>query len=520
MALAEIDREREDFTGFSVQPRFKEDAEDFFVSIFRFAKSTIQDEPAYAVDSRVRDRWLREVVKLESHMMGILNSVVDIDKNRGWRMVGGRNQVMKYTKMLHNFQAAPGLFGWRHCISAQSQAFWGTDMGAVTEIGRKSKNGPLRALYTVDPTKCVLTGNEDYPLNYYPKKISKPIKWRLQDFMRTTSMPSTADEFNGLGYCAVSRALELTKLMVAINEHDAEVLGSRAPRGLLLLQGISQKQWQDAMMAREEDLDGVERDYFANVAVLASASAGVDSKLVAMSNLPAQFNMKEWMDMLIYGYALCFGFDASEFYPVQFGALGRGTETELQHEKATGKGRTDFVLGYQEQLQEFLPESLTYEFDQRDEKGDLLHAQVKKATTDYVTDLYESGLGSGVPLLEREEARSILAEFGVIPQAWADKEDITTTDAGDDPDVDDDVDVEPTSEDVDEAEEMGAERMVTRKMRILREELLQNPQVVCAAQRFPTEPIVQYSFPANTVIPLWSSGEDLLKRSVWNGYKT
>jgi len=62
-------------------------------------------------------------------------------------------------------------------------------------------------------------------------------------------------------------------------------------------------------------------------------------------------------------------------------ALGTATETETQHRKATGKGGLDFALGFQEQLQrpDVLPETLHYEFEQRDEEGELLEIEVKTA---------------------------------------------------------------------------------------------------------------------------------------------
>ncbi|NIV32859.1 MAG: hypothetical protein GWN58_26455, partial [Anaerolineae bacterium] len=60
------------------------------------------------------------------------------------------------------------------------------------------------------------------------------------------------------------------------------------------------------------------------------------------------------------------GTDASEFWPVQTGALGRGRETEIQHRKAASKGAMEFALAYQEQLQNELPDSLLFEFEQRD----------------------------------------------------------------------------------------------------------------------------------------------------------
>ena len=296
--------------------------------------------------------------------------------------------------------------------------------------------------------------------------------------------------------------------MFALYEHDFEQMGAKAPRGLLLLKGISEKSWQRAMEARDAKLDSKGYEYYGALAVLASSAKTIDAQLVALSELPKGFNMREFMDMLMYGFALCFGYDPSEFWPVQFGAMGRGTEMEVQHEKATGKGRLDFPLTFQEQWQGFMPETIEFMFDQRDEKGDLLHASVNQAWINVVNSM------SGI--ISVEESRVLLADYGVLPRSWAETEVESTTDL-DEKDqkevVDDDLEREPTPA---EPDDMQA-RVQTSRLKILKEELKQRPYIWRCAEKFPEEPIVQYSWPGNTMLKLWDRAEEILERSVWQG---
>jgi hypothetical protein len=504
----------------SKQPRFRaRDPQAFFNFLYDAYYDPELIPLAYGTNSMARDEWLIRFVRKEPNLEGVLTTVVDIDKNRGWRMVGGRNQVNRFTTMLHEAQVAPGLTGWRAFMTHASQAYWGTDMGSVTELGREGKNGPVRQIFAVDPTKCELSGDPVYPLNYYPSSSGRPLLWRASDFVRATSMNSLRDEFNGLGYCAVGRCVDLATLMMAVYEHDRETLGSKAPKGLLLIEGVSEQQWRTAMDSREDELQGKDLDYFSAVAVLASR-AKIDAKLVALSQLPNSFNLREWMDMLIFGYALSFGFDASEFWPVQFGALGRGTETEIQHEKATGKGRLDFVLTFQEQMQETLPETILYEFDQRDDKGDLIKAQVKRAQIDVVKAAYESGLSQGQPLILWEEARMLLADYGVIPRIWAELENQSSTDKEDEEGQIEEEDKKLESKAEVEAEKQKPELESSvnakgRMDRLMRDEMLAEPHIMRAAEVFGQEPIIEYSWPLGTRIVLSSSGDALLRRRMW-----
>ena len=484
-------------SGDSKQPRFSAKAsERFFFSMIDWVYTTLEKEPSFEPNSKHRDEWLTKVCWKEPHLAGVLNAVVAIDKNRGWTLIGGRNQVNRYQETLHGMQAAPNLTGWRPGMSVSALSYYTTDLGLILEMGREGKNGPMRKMYYTDSTRCNLTGDVDYPLQYDPLDGRRQ-KWQPMDFLRVVSMPDTREDFNGLGHCAVSRCIELTKMMVAVYEHDREQLGSRAPKGLLLLDGISEQQWVEAMEIREEKKIGLEEEYFAGVAVLAgSGDTAVDGKLLGLSNLPKDFDLQSFTSMLMYGYALCFGYDPSEFYPVQFGALGRGTEMQVQHEKATLKGQMDFAFGFQEQLQLELPETLEFAFDERDDAGELMQSNVASSQAGVIATM------GGMAILSDEEIRMLWAEKGLIPYEWTVvDEDVEATDTEDDKESLDAPPDEATAEDADpdETEERKKDR------------LLSNDYIRRAAETFKSEPIVEYSWPSGVTRTLAESGHWLLK---------
>src|SRR5690606_32770790 len=204
--------------------------------------------------------------------------------------------------------------------------------------------------------------------------------------------------------------LDLSKIMLAVYSHELEMLGARAPKGLLLLQNISEGQWQEAMKARDAALDSKMRQYYDSVAVLAQEGVdSVDAKLVALSQLPQGFDLEVFTNLLMYAYALAFGYDPIEFWPVLAGQLGRGRETDIQHRKGTGKGGMEFVFGLQDRLQQELPPTLLFQFEERDAEGELIDAQIHKAWADVAKVLTDGGV------LTPEQARMYLADKSVIP---------------------------------------------------------------------------------------------------------
>ncbi|MBE9478879.1 MAG: hypothetical protein IMY80_02855 [Chloroflexi bacterium] len=331
-------------------------------------------------------------------------------------------------------------------------------------------------------------------------------KWEILDFMRCASLPDMREEYNGLGHCALSRCIELTKLMVAVYEHDREQLGSKAPRGLLLLEGIDQKQWDSSMVIRAARKEGLEQEYFANVAVLASGgSRSIDAKLVALSKLPQNFDLQAFTSMLMYGYALCFGYDPSEFYPVQFGSLGRGTEMEIQHEKATVKGKLDYAYAFQENLQGELPPTIDFNFDERDDSGDLTLANVQKTHAETVASMRNTGPGD----LSVAETRQLWAEYGLIPREWTEVEEDVEIEDTESPEVSEEEAGDVETEDIESAEEEERRFEYLHRKRD-RDRLLSNIHVRSAAETFPKEAIVEYSWPQKRMHVLAESGYGLL----------
>ncbi len=462
-----------DMATFSKQPRFGA-TESYAGTLYWPVLAEIEQVP-YAADSRARDKWLRNFWKLEPRLAGIVAGVTLLDSNRGWTLTGGRNQVRRFTQILH---AVEGGQGWRTLARKLSLSYWCTDMGAVAEIGRDGEGGPLRGLYHVDSARCKLTGDPEWPLEYFPATGAMQ-RWAATDFIRFCSLPSDDESFKGLGFCAVSRCVEMERLLYAVMVHDQEQLAARMPRGLLLLHGITQEQWEESLRAREAQATGLERRWYGGVQILANAGTEqLDAKLVALSQLPVGFDAKSFIDLTLYSYALCFGYDPSEFWPVQFGSLGRGTEAEIQSLKAMGKGGMDFALVFQEQLQRELPGTIAFEFEERDDLAVLRKASSDKAQAEVIKSLYEAGLQNGAPLISREEARILLAQAGLISEEW-------TADIG--------TEMVTDTEDV---EDKQAEQR-----------WLELEQVQRAMQTFADEDIVQFTWPRGVWRTLWEAGQ-------------
>lgn len=444
----------------SRQPRMDRDtARNFFGSVYKFAKKAERDEPAYIPDSRVRDSWLRKFVHNEQFLLGVLNKVISLDVNRTFEVVGGRNQTIRVYNRLTNSQWGRG---WRYLKMLTARDYYNTDMGAITELETDGQNGPLVSLYHVDSARCRLTGNPEWPLAYYPQKGKKQL-WRDDWFYRITSMPNPAEDYNELGYCAISRCVKMAQIMIAIVEYDLEKLGHLAPRGILFIESenLTQEAWNEAAEVRKQITVGkTGNEYFDNIMVLVDEA--IKGDLLALSKLPDNFDQMEFMDAMMKGYALSFGRDAGLFWNVDRGNFGGDGEAQIQYERATRAGGLDYAVSDQEQLQKHLPDSVLFQYEQDDTRGKILKAEL----ADKLTIVGERLVNIGA---SQTNVLGWLADQGVIDKDWTlEEEDVIATSDG-----------------------------------VIRDRLLESDHIHRAIDLYPDQPIIRKVWPDNREEVVW-----------------
>lgn len=409
------------------------------------AISTSGKLPPYKAKSRARDAFLARLWREESLTQGVVFSMVERDKNRGWSLTGPYSTVRRTKDMFHNADRGAG---WREHVSQLSLSYYTADIGAVLQLYRDGpvvvdgdggdviiSAPPLAGLFSYDPTACELTGDWQVPVVYYPKrgKERKKQPLYLGTVARFCSMRDNREEYLGLGWCFLSRITELQKMLLSVWGLYGDYLGSGAPQGFLLMDGISQRQFNEIMGSYKiavdrltgKDEDGKETPF--GVAVLANDTGrAVSAKWVPIAILPDGFSLEEFTEIVLKGYALAAGYPIDEFWSIKANSFGRGRETEVIDRRAGGKGRNAFANAHQEQLQKagVLPARIHFEYERHDAQDRVSEASVAEAWLEVAKLAKEVGL-------EAEQALSWMVEEGVLPPRLTEGiEDSIATDSG------------------------------------------------------------------------------------------
>jgi hypothetical protein len=244
-------------------------------------------------------------------------------------------------------------------------------------------DGPLTgtptALIHLDSFRCQRTGSREYPV-LYTDLDGRRFKLHNSRVIVYSSMSSSIAELYGIGFCAVSRCIHTAQSLIDDLNYKEEKMGSRPKRGLMVVEGASQKAVktiESAMMMADEGMDNRGLARYAPIPLI-GLRTGQSLSLFDLASVPDGFDYLQDVQLGMSLMALAFGVDVRQL-AFAIGVAGQTkADAEIQHIKMEGKGPGEIFQVTKQQLeQKFLPPYLKIEFDRQDDFKDQLAAQIK-----------------------------------------------------------------------------------------------------------------------------------------------
>jgi len=276
--------------------------------------------------------------------------------------------------------------------------------------------GPVLGIAHLDSQACQLTGDPVYPVIYYNSVTKKPHKLHCTRVVHMVDMPSPNDAMLNVGFCAVSRVLASSSILLKLAKYKNEKLDDLPEAGLLIFNNILPQRWDDARAdyRRQREMRG--QQYWANVMTFFSLDPAqqASAELLSFSQLPDSFDEMQTTEIYVNILSLAFGVDVREFWPMSAGPLGTGAETTVQHQKAKGKGIGDIISTLEWAINwHILPSSVEFSFDFQDDEEDKLRADIEDVKITSIlkmADTVTDALGATVSIATRDEIRQMLAD--------------------------------------------------------------------------------------------------------------
>jgi hypothetical protein len=292
-------------------------------------------------------------------------------------------QADLYTKNLYEMTGFGK--GWFTGFAPALEDLFGQDNGLMVEvIGEGPKDGPIvgsaLGIAPLDSARCTRTRNPLWPV-YYTDLYGDRFKLHYTRVIMVEQMPSSIVEYNGVGYCAVSRAINAAQNLYDIATYKMEKLGSRPKRQILVgRKGLTVDNIFNAFRQADiqQDSEGLSR-YSKVIAIApdrATANSEVALDVIDLASAPDGFNEQESVTLGVYILAWAFGVDAREFWPASSSGATKA-DAMVQHMKARGKAIGNTIAALEKAFNRYyLPPHLKMVFDVQDDEEDAQRAAI------------------------------------------------------------------------------------------------------------------------------------------------
>ncbi len=343
--------------------------------------------------SFARDRSLRKFWKKSDHLSSAIytmqSKMVSIPFRVVARNTANRSHVMDAEKWQEILEDGPQFgAGWDTFYKLWLEDYLTQDNGGFAEvIGLGPKTGPLTgrplSISHLDANLCQRTGNPEYPI-IYNARSGKKFKMHYTRVLQASQMTSPIEDMYNVGFCAVSRSINIAQNMIDIVRYKQEKLGSRPHRAILITKGgLDPEDVANAFSAAEASMDSQGLSRYSKVVVAGSSTmkdAGLEKH--ELSSLPEGFDEETSIVLGMATIALAFGVDARELFPAISSSASKA-DALLQHMKQRRKGPGEIMNTISRRLNmKFLPPHVKMEFDYQDDAQDRQQAEIEKLRAD------------------------------------------------------------------------------------------------------------------------------------------
>jgi len=262
----------------------------------------------------------------------------------------------------------------------------------------------------LDSNQCQRTGNAEIPV-LYEDANSKIHKLKWYQVIPLSDFPSSIQRMNGVGVCAVSRALRLAQIMRSILLYKDEKIGGRRSKSIHLVSGVSRTELDDATKRAKNEADNQGNIRYIDPVILASLDPEkpVSTATIDLASLPDGFDLDQEMQWYIAGLALDFGVDYQEFAPMPGGNIGSSAQSVTLHQKTSGKGPRIFMRTLIEAFKNYgvVPRGYEMIYNDRNEQEEMEKQEIRTKAIEEIVMAVRAGI------LTPEAARRDLVTRGI-----------------------------------------------------------------------------------------------------------
>lgn len=364
--------------------------------------------------SRNRDFQLRQTVHREAMWASAVFKAITKRAALGFDITDEQKSDIRVRRAQELYLLADLGKGWVYFLQRHLRDFLLTDNGAFVEIVRSGsvRGSRIIGLVHLDSCRCTRTQDPRRPVLYRDRAGHEHI---LKDYQVLTfaDMPDAGETYNGVGFCAASRAYPTISKMAALEQYYHEKFTGDGALGLTLVSGISDRSFEAAVKTGDEANRQRGVVYYKNKIVIPVPNKeGFEVAEIPLKSTPDNFNPKEERDNAYLIYANAIGVAVQDIQPLSGQGLNGGTQTVILDEAAEGQGLAAWNKQWEQMNNEYiLPIATTFIFTNT---HDLRDQKAKAEVSGMRATERASRIASGEIAIE--EARQLALDAGDLPR--------------------------------------------------------------------------------------------------------
>jgi hypothetical protein len=182
---------------------------------------------------------------------------------------------------------------------------------------------------------------------------------------------------NGVGFCAVSRCLNIAQSLSDMVGYKLERLGSRPHNQMLVGKGITGLQIMEALARVESEASARGLSRYASTVAVGSENPDISIERLDLTHMDP-FDEESSTNLGMYIISAAFGMDAEELWPTSGGRGGSKGDAGLKKMRSRGRLPQQIIKDLVTQINfKFLPPYLRLVADHQDDEQDMQRANVK-----------------------------------------------------------------------------------------------------------------------------------------------
>jgi len=396
----------------------------------------LDEEPNYnPIYPHWRDIYLRDFAKSEPMLASAVYSMATRISGLNYTLNGPPRAKKFAQELLTN----PGLGDTLNSLIQKLVSDLHTaDNGAFLELWRAGNplsdagNRPVLGFAHLDSRQCWRSFDPEYPV-WYTNPVTHDIrKIHRSRVIFTSDNPQPTELGRGIGFCATSRVLRMTRVFKNMQIFVDEKVGGRFTRAIGAASGVTPKQLKDALAQNNDVADSKGYVVYKDIPFLVSPNMEKGSEIKLMlqdlAAIPDGFEFRTEADLYAYILAFAFGVDAREFWPATESGATKADAT-VQNMKARGRGIGNDIELIEGLLRAALPASVSMEFDNSDDEQDKMTADIHQAQANVHKTYVDMGA------ISSQEARALGIAEGILNgDVLANQQPVNSDDNPDTPD--------------------------------------------------------------------------------------